>query len=174
MKKQLIRLTEEDLNQIIESTVHRIIAENSEDEGLWDSLKSFAGQYKNRGEQKAKEMGKAAGESIKNKYNATKDAAAQKYNAVKDAANQKYNAVKDAASQKYNAAKQFGNTVKQDVQNTWQGAQRDGSMKDMQKAFNNFKMAVEKFVKNGGQLNPQMNSRISGIEKMLNSYQPNF
>lgn len=156
MKKQLIRLTEEDLNQIIESTVHRIITENSEDEGLWDSLKSFAGQYKNRGEQKAKEMGKAAGESIKNKYNATKAAAAQKYNAVKNAANQKYNA------------------VKQDVQNTWQGAQRDGSMKDMQKAFNNFKMAVEKFVKNGGQLNPQMNSRISGIEKMLNSYQPNF
>lgn len=163
MKKQLIRLTEEDLNQIIESTVHRIITENSEDEGLWDSLKSFAGQYKNRGEQKAKEMGKAAGENIKNKYNATKAAAAQKYNAVKN-----------AASQKYNAAKQFGNAVKQDVQNTWQGAQRDGSMKDMQKAFNNFKMAVEKFVKNGGQLNPQMNSRISGIEKMLNSYQPNF
>ena len=90
------------------------------------------------------------------------------------AAAQKYNAVKNAANQKYNAAKQFGNAVKQDVQNTWQGAQRDGSMKDMQKAFNNFKMAVEKFVKNGGQLNPQMNSRISGIEKMLNSYQPNF
>lgn len=170
MKKQLIRLTEEDLNQIIESTVQRIITENSEDEGLWDSLKSFAGQYKNRGEQKAKEMGKAAGESIKNKYNATKDAAAQKYNAVKNAANQKYNAAKQFG----NAAKQFGNAVKQDVQNTWQGAQRDSSMKDMQKAFNNFKMAVEKFVKNGGQLNPQMNSRISGIEKMLNTYQPNY
>ena len=96
---------------------------------MWDSLKSFAGQYKNRGEQKAKEMGKAAGESIKNKYNATKAAAAQKYNAVKNAANQKYN-----------AAKQFGNAVKQDVQNTWQGAQRDGSMKDMQKLNKMYKI----------------------------------
>lgn len=152
MKKQLIRLTEEDLNQIIESTVHRIITENSEDEGLWNSLRSFAGQYKNRGEQKAKEMGKAAGERMRQGYNATKD----------------------AISQKYNAAKDFGKAVKQDVKDTWQGAQRDGSMKDMQKAFNNFKMAVEKFVKNGGQVNPQMNSRISGIEKMLNSYQPNY
>lgn len=152
MKKQLIRLTEEDLNQIIESTVHRIITENSEDEGLWNSLRSFAGQYKNRGEQKAKEMGKAAGERMRQGYNATKD----------------------AISQKYNAAKDFGKAVKQDVKDTWQGAQRDGSMKDMQKAFNNFKMAVEKFVKNGGQINPQMNSRISGIEKMLNSYQPNY
>lgn len=152
MKKQLIRLTEEDLNQIIESTVHRIITENSEDEGLWNSLRSFAGQYKNRGAKKAQELGRNAGERMRQGYNATKDAIAQKYNAAKD----------------------FGKAVKQDVKDTWQGAQRDGSMKDMQQAFNNFKMAVEKFVKNGGQLNPQMNSRIIGIEKMLNSYQPNY
>ena len=163
MKKQLIRLTEEDLSQIIESTVQRIITENSEDEGLWDSLKSFAGQYKNRGTQKAQELGKTAGERMK-----------QGYNSAKNAISQKYNAAKDAAAQKYNAAKDFGNAVKQDVKNTWQGAQRDGYMKDMQKAFNNFKLSVEKFVENGGKLNPQMNSRISVIDKMLNSYQPNY
>lgn len=152
MKKQLIRLTEEDLSKIIESTVQRIITENAENEGLWDTVKSFAGQYKNRGNAMARQIGKNAGERMKQGFNATKNAAAQKYK----------------------AAKEFGNNVKQDVKNTWQGAQRDSSMKDMQRAFNNFKMAVEKFVNNGGQINPQLNSRISGIDKMLNSYQPNY
>lgn len=141
MKKQLIRLTEEDLNQIIESTVHRIITENSEDEGLWNSLRSFAGQYKNRGEQKAKEMGKAAGKAIKSGYNT--------------------------------ASKKMQDMGK-DIKDTWKGAQRDGYMKDMRKAFNNFKMSVERYKQNGGVVDSQLGSRISGIENMLNSYQPNF
>ena len=145
MKKQLIRLTEEDLSNIIESTMKRIISENEDNEGMWDSLKSFAGQYGKRGKENAQDLGKRAREGIKNSYNNAKNAVSNGYN-----------------------------NVKQDIHNTWQGAQRDGSMKDMQRAFANFEAAVNKFVQNGGKLNPQMNSRISGIKKVLGSYQPNY
>ena len=145
MKKQLIRLTEEDLSNIIESTMKRIISENEDNEGMWDSLKSFAGQYGKRGKENAQALGKRAREGIKNSYNNAKNAVSNGYN-----------------------------NVKQDIHNTWQGAQRDGSMKDMQRAFANFEAAVNKFVQNGGKLNPQMNSRISGIKKVLGSYQPNY
>lgn len=156
MKKQLIRLTEEDLSNIIESTMKRIISENEDNEGMWDSLKSFAGQYGKRGKENAQALGKRAGEGIKNSYNNAKNAVSNGYNNAKNAVSNGYN------------------NVKQDIHNTWQGAQRDGSMKDMQRAFANFEAAVNKFVQNGGKLNPQMNSRISGIKKVLGSYQPNY
>lgn len=57
------------------------------------------------------------------------------------------------------------------MQNTWQGANRDDSMRDMSKAFENFKASVERFKANGGQVNRQLSSWISGINNMLNSYQ---
>lgn len=163
MKKQLIRLTEEDLNQIIESTVHRIITENSEDEGKFDTLRSFFGQYKNRGEQKAKEMGKAAGKAIKSGYNT----ASQK---VQDMGKDVGKAIKSG----YGTASKKMQDMGKDINDTWKGAQRDGYMKDMRKAFNNFKMSVERYKQNGGVVDSQLGSRISGIENMLNSYQPNF
>lgn len=148
MAKKVIRLTEEDLRKIIEMAAKKI-NENSENEGFWDTMRSFGGQYKNRGTQKAQELGQAAGQKM----------------------HQGYNAVKQGAQRVGNAVKNAGNAVKQDVQNTWTNAKRDSSMKDMQRAFNKFKEALMKYKNSGGQVNPQLNSRVSGIDKMLNGYQ---
>ncbi len=152
MKKQLIRLTEEDLTKIIESTVNRIITENEENEGFWNSLKSFGGQYAKKGATTAQNFGNKMGTKMRQGYD-----------------NVKQNVQNASANMK-----QGYNNMKQDVQNTWQGAKRDGSMSDMLKAFNNFKAALEKFRQSGGQINPQLNSRVAGIEKFLKAYQSNY
>lgn len=57
MEKKTIRLTEAELHQIIAESVKNIIKENSTDEGMWDTMKSFAGQYGRRGMDKAKTNG---------------------------------------------------------------------------------------------------------------------
>lgn len=101
---------------------------------------------------KQKQMGNAAGQKMK----------------------QGFNNVKQGVQNAANAVQQGYNNVKADVQQTAQNARQDGSMKDMQKAFNNFKMAVQKFTQNGGKVNPQLNSRIKGIENMMNQYQSHF
>lgn len=53
MAKQLIRLTESDLQNIIEESVTRILSENEECEGLWNQIKrgaqSFMGRNANGG-----------------------------------------------------------------------------------------------------------------------------
>lgn len=141
MKKQLVRLTEEDLHQIIESTVQRIITENYEEEGMWDTMKSFGGQYFNRGKKSAQQFGQNVKQS----------------------------------------AQQFGQkmgdnltNITTDVKNTWTNAKRDGAMKDMQKAFINFKKSVNNYVNNGGKLDRMFNSRLSGLEKTLNNYNFNY
>lgn len=41
MNQKVIKLTEQDLHNIVKSTVKRVMNENMEDEGLWNSLKSF-------------------------------------------------------------------------------------------------------------------------------------
>lgn len=130
MKKQLVRLTEEDLHQIIESTVQRIITENYEEEGMWDTMKSFGGQYFNRGKKSAQQFGQKMGDKLTN--------------------------------------------ITTDVKNTWTNAKRDGAMKDMQKAFINFKKSVNNYVNNGGKLDRMFNSRLSGLEKTLNNYNFNY
>lgn len=50
MKKQIIRLTEQDLQTIIENVVKKAkgLNESSMDEGMWDVAKSFGKQYANR------------------------------------------------------------------------------------------------------------------------------
>ena len=144
MNQKVIKLTEQDLHNIVKSTVKRVINENMEDEGLWNSLKSFGRQYGKRGVNAASQMGQKAASNMRNAYN--------------------------------NAGQRMRNTynnVRQDVSNTWQAASRDGAMKDMQAAFQNFKNAVEKFQQNGGQVSRQLNSYLSGINNMMNQYQFN-
>ena len=134
MEKKVIKLTESDLHEIINESVRRIIAENMTDEGWFDTMKSFANQYGQRGAAKAQEIGQKVGNAAKNAYN----------------------------------------NVKQDVQNTWNNAKQDSSMVDMQKAFNNFKAAVEKYKAAGGKVNGQLASRVAGIDNMLNGYQRHY
>ena len=43
-------------------------------------------------------------------------------------------------------------------------------MRDMQRSFQKFKIAVKKFKEKGGKVNGQFGSRIAGIDKVLNSY----
>lgn len=133
MNQKVIKLTEQDLHNIVKSTVKRVMNENMEDEGLWNSLKSFGRQYGKRGVNAASQMGQKAASNMRNTYN----------------------------------------NVRQDVSNTWQAASRDGAMKDMQAAFQNFKNAVEKFQQNGGQVSRQLNSYLSCINNMMNQYQFN-
>lgn len=45
MKKQMIRLTESELHQIIEESVKAIITENMEQEGWYDKMKAGAGAF---------------------------------------------------------------------------------------------------------------------------------
>ena len=152
MKKQLIRLTESELEKIIQESVKSILSENMEDEGLWDTVKSFAGQYGKRGKEQAQNLGRAAGQQMK----------------------QGYNAMKQGINNGYNAMKQGYNNVKQDINNTMQNARQDGAMKDMQKAFNNFKTAVANYKSAGGKVNGQLGSSIAGIDKMMNGYQSHY
>lgn len=138
MEKKLIHLTEQDLHNIVKTAVQRIITENMEDEGLWNTLKSFGRQYGNKGMNKASEIGQKVGANVRN---------------MGGKLNQKYQ------------------NAKQDVSNTWRNASQDGSMKDMQRKFQEFINAVEKYKRNGGQIDRQLNSRIAGISNMLNSYE---
>lgn len=152
MEKRVIKLTESELNQIIEESVRSIIAENMEDEGLWDTMKSFGGQYAQRGKQKAQEMGQDFGQKMKGAYNSMT------------------NGVKNAGKK----MKGTYNTVANDVKNTYKNAQQDGQMKSMMKAFNDFKVAVEKYKAAGGKVDNQLASRIKGIENMMGAYPAHY
>ena len=147
MKKNTIKLTESDLQNIIKESVNQILREKEEnlEEGLWDTAKSFMGQYGKRGAQKAQQMGQAAGERMK----------------------QGYNNIKQNVQQGYN-------NIKNDIQQTAKNARQDSSMKEMQKAFNNFKNAVDTFRQNGGQTTRQLNSYLSAIDKMINNYEQHY
>ena len=149
MSKQKIRITEAELHQIIQESVNAILTE-SMDEGMWDTAKSFFGQYKNRGVDKAKEMGKNVGQQAKKTYNN----------------------VNKAVNAGVDKAKEMGKNVVNDVKQTYRNAQQDSQKIEMQKAFNNFKTAVEKFKAAGGRVNGQLNSRIAGIDKMLGGIEP--
>lgn len=143
-KKQLVRLTESDLHNIINESVRTILSEKM-DEGWWDTAKSFMGQYGKRGADKAQQMGQQVGSAAKNAYNTAS-----------------------------NKAQEIGQNVANDVRTTYNNAKQDGNMKSMQKAFQNFKTAVENFKAAGGKVNNQLASRISGIDKMMAQYQSHF
>ena len=97
MAKQLIRLTEEDLHRIVESSVERIINENMEDEGFFDYFKSMGRQ----GGEKAQQAGAAMGQKMRQGYDAVKGAAQKGYNA---AANKVGQAVQDSMVANMNSA----------------------------------------------------------------------
>lgn len=148
-----IKLTETDLHNLIKEAVEQVLSESDTlEEGFWDTARSFAGQYGQRAGNKIQQMGQAAGQAMRN-------GAQRVGNAVQRGAN--------AVAQGYN-------NVKSDIQQTAQNARQDSSMKDMQKAFNNFKSAVERYKANGGQVNRQLGSRIAGIEKMMGDYQAHY
>ena len=145
MAKQLIRLTEEDLHRIVESSVERIINENMEDEGLFDYFRSMGRQ----GGQKAQQAGAAMGQKMRQGYDAVKGAAQRGYDA---------------------AAKNVGQAV-QGVKDMHHQAMQDSMVSNMNNAIANFEKSLSTFIRNGGNFqNAQLNSRLSGIKNMLNQY----
>ena len=145
MAKQLIRLTEEDLHRIVESSVERIINENMEDEGFFDYFKSMGRQ----GGEKAQQAGAAMGQKMRQGYDAVKGAAQKGYNA---------------------AANKVGQAV-QGVKDMHHNAMQDSMVANMNSAIANFEKSLQTFINNGGNFqNAQLNSRLSGIKNMLNQY----
>jgi soluble cytochrome b562 len=146
MKKQ-IKLTESDLQNIIKESVNQILREREEnlEEGAWNTAKSFVGQYLNRGTKKAQDVKKEVGKKVREKYEKVRDGIQDGYDKIKD-----------------------------DIQQTARNARQDSSIKEMQKAFNNFKNAVNTYRQNGGQTTRQLNSYLSAIDKMINNYERHF
>ena len=145
MAKQLIRLTEQDLHRIVESSVERIINENMEDEGLFDYFRSMGRQ----GGQKAQQAGAAMGQKMRQGYDSVKGDAQRGYDA---------------------AAKNVGQAV-QGVKDMHHQAMQDSMVANMNSAIANFENSLQTFIKNGGNFqNAQLSSRLSDIKNMLNQY----
>ena len=144
-KKQMVRLTESDLQNIIKESVMEILKENPQNEGLWDYFKSMGRQ----GGNKAQSMGQQVGKQ----------------------AQQGWNAVKGAAQRGYDAVRGTYNNAAQGVKTMHQNAMQDSSMANMQASMNKFQKDLDVYLKNGGQVTRQLKSQVSGIMNMLNGYQ---
>ncbi|MBR6516675.1 MAG: hypothetical protein IKT40_07430 [Bacilli bacterium] len=156
---KVVRIEESEIKNIIESVVNDILSKNAINEDFRDTAKSFASQYANRASEKAKQFGDAAKEKVKKGVDTVKSTIDRVKNAdVKSA-------VRDAA---HGVAQDVAN----DVRGTWNNAKQDSYAKDMRRAFEAFKDACRKFEETGGQLNHQFQSRIQGLENMLNAYAP--
>lgn len=167
MAKKLIRLTEQDLHRIVESSVDRIINENMEDEGLFDYFRSMGRQ----GGQKAQQAGAAMGQKMRQGYDSVKGAAQKGYNAAVNKVGQGYDSVRNAAQQGYNAAANKVGQAVQGVKDMHHQAMQDSMVANMNSAIANFENSLQTFIKNGGNFqNAQLSSRLSGIKNMLNQY----
>lgn len=155
-KKQVIRLTESDLNNIIKESVQQILKENPQNEGLWDYFKSMGRQ----GGNKAQSMGQQVGKQ-----------AQQGWNAVKGAAQRGYDAAAQKVGQGVDAVRGAYNNAAQGVKTMHQNAMQDSSMANMQASMNKFQKDLDVYLKNGGQVTRQLKSQVSGIMNMLNGYQ---
>ena len=94
--KQQIRLTESELQNIIEESVRRVIAENMEDEGffgdLWRAGKNAFGGDVNRAKAAARQTGANIRNGIQNGYNNAKQGIENGYNNAKQGVQRRANA----------------------------------------------------------------------------------
>lgn len=94
--KQQIRLTESELQNIIEESVRRVIAENMEDEGffgdLWKAGKNAFGGDVNRAKAAAQQTGANIRNGIQNGYNNVKQGVQNGYNNVRQGVQKRANA----------------------------------------------------------------------------------
>lgn len=73
MENKVVRLTEQDINQIIKESVEKIINENMEQEGFWDNVKAGAKGFMGKDINGIQRGGKGAGFSqLGRRYNAMK------------------------------------------------------------------------------------------------------
>lgn len=166
-KKQMVRLTESDLQNIIKESVMEILKENPQNEGLWDYFKSMGRQ----GGNKAQAMGQQVGKQARQQYDNMTGKAQQGWNAVKGAAQRGYDAAAQKVGQGVDAVRGAYNNAAQGVKTMHQNAMQDSSMANMQASMNKFQKDLDVYLKNGGQVTRQLKSQVSGIMNMLNGYQ---
>lgn len=101
--RQQIRLTESELQNIIEESVRRVIAENMEDEGffgdLWRAGKNAFGGDVNR----AKAAAQQTGANIRNGIQNVKQGVQNGYNNVRQGVENGYNNVRQGVQKRANA-----------------------------------------------------------------------
>lgn len=166
-KKQMVRLTESDLQNIIKESVMQILKEDMNNEGFMDYLRSFGRQ----GSNKAQAMGQQVSQQAKQGYNKMAGKAQQGWNSVKGAAQRGYDAAAQKVGQGVNAVKGAYDNAAQGVKTMHQNAMQDSSMANMQASMNKFQKDLEVYLENGGQVTRQLKSQVSGIMNMLNGYQ---
>ena len=128
-KKQVIRLTESDLNNIIKESVQQILMENPENE-LFGGLSRMFGK-----------IGGDAKKGVENGYNSGRKAVGRFNNAVQDKYNQVSNAVQDKYNQASNAVRGYANDLKD-------AYQQGSNIQDAQRAIKVINDLVNKGVIN--------------------------
>ena len=128
-KKQMVRLTESDLNNIIKESVQQILMENPENE-LFGGLSRMFGK-----------IGGDAKKGVENGYNSGRKAVGRFNNAVQDKYNQVSNAVQDKYNQASNAVRGYANDLKD-------AYQQGSNIQDAQRAIKVINDLVNKGVIN--------------------------
>lgn len=94
--RQQIRLTESELQNIIEESVRRVIAENAEDEGffkdIWNAGKNAFGGDVNRAKAAARQTGANIRNGVQNGINNVKQGVQNGYNNVRQGVQRRANA----------------------------------------------------------------------------------
>lgn len=139
-KKQVIRLTESDLNNIIKESVQQILMENPENE-LFGGLSRMFGK-----------IGGDAKKGVENGYNSGRNAVGRfnnavqdKYNQVSNAVQNKYNQVSNAVQDKYNQASNAVRGYANDLKDAYQ---QGSNIQDAQRAIKVINDLVNKGVIN--------------------------
>ena len=128
-KKQIVRLTESDLNNIIKESVQQILMENPQNE-LFGGLSRMFGK-----------IGGDAKKGVENGYNSGRKAVGRFNNAVQDKYNQVSNAVQDKYNQASNAVRGYANDLKD-------AYQQGSNIQDAQRAIKVINDLVNKGVIN--------------------------
>ena len=128
-KKQIVRFTESDLNNIIKESVQQILMENPENE-LFGGFSRMFGK-----------IGGDAKKGVENGYNSGRKAVGRFNNAVQDKYNQVSNAVQDKYNQASNAVRGYANDLKD-------AYQQGSNIQDAQRAIKVINDLVNKGVIN--------------------------
>lgn len=122
MAKQLIRITEAELKNMVREALNESIENGEIDEGFFDDVKGFFG-----GSQAQKDV-----------------------QSVKNTANRAYQGVKNVANKAVQGIKDTGNAIKQNVQNRKQDAKNYSAAADIQKALQTLDKYAQLFQNNNG------------------------
>ena len=140
MAKQLIRITEAELKNMVREALNESMENGEIDEGFFDNVKGFFG-----GSQAQKDV-----QSVKNTANRAYQGIKKDAQSVKNTANSAYQGVKNVANKAVQGIKNTGNAIKQNVQNRKQDARNYSAAADIHKALQTLDNYVQLFQNNNG------------------------